>query len=57
MNDYTCKEHTGCVARIEHLEGESETMRNRVDKIFSRINLILGGIVVSCVMLVINLVK
>ena len=52
-----CKEHSGCMARIEHLEGESESMSNRVDKIFNRINLILGGIVVSFVMLVINLVK
>ena len=52
-----CKHVSGCMARIEHLEGESEAMRNRVDKIFNRINLILGGIVVSCVMLVINLIK
>ena len=63
-NNSICKAHSGCIADIEHLQGDNEKqwkeltkMNNRVDKIFNRINLILGGIVVSCVMLVINLLK
>ena len=57
MHDSTCKEHSGCMARIENIEKDSELMAKKVDKIFNRINLILGGIVVSCIMLVINLAK
>jgi hypothetical protein len=56
-NNALCKAHSGIVARIEHLELESEKMGDKLNKIFNRINIILGGIVVSCVMLVINLVK
>ena len=43
------------MARIDNLEKDSEAMSKKVDKIFNRINLILGGIVVSCIMLAINL--
>ena len=57
MDGRKCAEHSGCMARIDNLEKDSEAMGKRMDKIFNRINLILGGIVVSCVMLVINLMK
>ena len=57
MHDFICKEWTGCNARIDNLEKDSEIMGKRMDQIFNRINIILGGIVVSCVMLIINLIK
>ena len=63
-NNSICKAHSGCISDIEHLKDDNEIqwkefhkMSTRIDKIFNRINLILGGIVVSCVMLVINLLK
>jgi len=31
-------------------------MDNRIDAIFTRLNLILGGVVVACVMLAINII-
>lgn len=57
----TCKQHTGLDARICHVERENGDqwekigkMDNRIDKIFSRLNIILGGVVVACIMLVLN---
>ena len=58
-----CKEHSGCLARIGGLEksegeqwGEMTEMSNRINAIFTRLNIILGGVVVACVMLAINIV-
>lgn len=63
----TCSEHTGCVERIKHLEYRDSEMSEKLTKIEDRIdtkfnvfsnrlNVILGGIVVACIMLVINIV-
>lgn len=62
-----CNDHSGCIARICSLENDTrcqwtaikehrEKMSSLHDKIMSRINVVLGGIVVACVMLAINLV-
>jgi len=60
--NFNCTEHSGFVARIKGLEGENKTqwdrigkMNDKMDSIFNRLNIILGGIVVACVMLAINL--
>lgn len=57
-----CIEHTGCVARISNLEdsdksqwSELKEAENRMNAISARINVILGSVVVSCILLVINL--
>lgn len=57
-----CKEHSGCIARIENLEKESaeqwkglEMTSKRIDSMLTKINVILGGVVVACIMLAINL--
>ena len=59
--NYICKEHSGCIARIENIEKENVEQWNkmvrtdgRMDKIFMRINIILGGIAISCLLLAIN---
>ena len=52
--DLHCVEHSGCIARIEHLENAEHELRERMDKIFMRLNIILGGVVVACVMLAVN---
>ena len=60
----TCKEHTGCIARIDNIEvvnagqwTKMGKMDARMNTILTRINIILGGIAASCVLLVINLVS
>ena len=63
MENGTCKEHSGFVARIGALEtentdqwGKFNTMDQRIDSIFTRLNIILGGMVVACIMLAINII-
>ena len=56
-----CEEHTGCLARIDGLE-KSDTSQwvdikaldSRVNKILTRLNVILGGLVVGIIMLLAN---
>ena len=58
-----CEDHSGCIRDIEHLQLSDRDQwesigknRDRIDSILSRMNLVLGGVVVSCIMLVINLI-
>jgi len=65
-----CREHSGCLARLDNAEKENaeqwqkmvrinqrmEKIEDRVGSILTRINIILGGIAVSCVLLAINAV-
>ena len=62
MMEGTCKDHSGCIADIEHLENENKdqwekinAISKRVDDIMTRLNVILGGVSVACVLLVINI--
>jgi len=57
-----CQEHSGLVKDIEHLKSENDTqweeidkMRKRADYILTRINIVLGGVVVSLILMVINM--
>jgi len=57
-----CLEHSGCVKSIKHLEKANveqwdhmEKQGDRINTIFMRINIILGGITVSCILLLVNL--
>jgi len=61
VDNNTCKEHSGFKSRIETVEKENseqwkglKEMDSRINSIFTRINIILGGVIVACVMLVIN---
>jgi len=63
MNQELCHDHSGCVARIDALEREDKEHMTELKRlnckfngIMTRINVILGCLVVACVMLVINLV-
>ena len=58
----TCKQHTGFEARIANTEKENkeqwekmDAMDKKMDSIFTRLNIILGGVVVACIMLAINI--
>jgi len=60
--DFKCVEHKGHEARIESLEHSDhdqwvkfDKLDEKFDSIFTRINVILGGIAVSCILLAINL--
>lgn len=62
MADNLCGEHTGCIARITNLEKsdcrqwtEIHEQDSRIDKIMTRLNVILGGVAVAVVMLLLNL--
>jgi len=59
----TCKQHTGFEARISNTEKENKDqwekmgiMDTRMDSIFTRLNIILGGIAIACIMLLINII-
>lgn len=59
---FICSEHSGCMARVERLEKENNDQWDRLaktdermDSIFTRLNIVLGGIIVACIMLAINL--
>jgi len=59
----TCKQHTGLVARLDNVEkenndqwGKMSNMEDKMDSIFTRLNIILGGVAVACIMLVINII-
>ena len=61
MNDNICQEHSGCLSDIEHLKDDSKVQWDfmraldyRIDGIMNRLNIILGGIVVACILLAIN---
>ena len=62
MNDF-CSEHSGCLNAIDNLKINNikqwehiSKMDDRIDKIMTRLNVILGGIAVAVLMLAINLV-
>lgn len=63
MNHETCLKHTGVVADIEHLknslidqQARITELDNRIDMIMTRLNVILGGMVVSVIALLLNLI-
>ena len=51
-----CQEHSGFMARILSIEKENTAMRTRLDSIFMRINITLGGVAVACILLVVNFI-
>jgi len=59
----TCKQHTGFEARIKNIEVANidqgirmNAMDTKMNSIFTRLNIILGGVVVACIMLAINII-
>ena len=62
MSGEVCSEHSGCQVALTNLKAndsklwdEIEKGRGRMDNIFTKLNTILGGIVVAIVMLLINI--
>jgi hypothetical protein len=57
-----CQHHSGCLADINNLKDENKSqwgaidkMSDKVNSIMTRINIILGSVVVACIMLALNL--
>jgi len=58
-----CNEHSGCLARLGNLENNNQkqwekidVVNSKVDRMFTRLNIILGGMVVAVVLLLINII-
>jgi len=63
MNDSFCKMHEGHEERIKTLEDfrvitrdDMKEQRKRVDGIFTRLNIMIGSLALSCVLLLLNLI-
>jgi len=57
----TCQAHSGCVTDIKHLKSsdskqweEISAMRDKIDGIMTRLNVILGSIVVATIALILT---
>jgi len=51
-----CEEHSGCMARIKSLEARGRIWDTIYTDLQNKMNIILGGVVVSCVALIANLI-
>jgi hypothetical protein len=58
-----CVEHSGCIARIGTLEKTEreqwaaiDKQGDKVESIVARLNVVLGGVAVSCILLVVDIV-
>lgn len=63
MNNEVCHMHSGILSDIDNIKKsdskqweELAIMRGRIDNIMTRLNVILGGIVVAIVVLLLNIV-
>jgi len=66
-NNNICKAHSGCIADISNLKtgmheiwgytkGIETQMKEMKDSVQARINYVLGGVVVACILMVVNLI-
>lgn len=63
MTRETCHDHSGCIRDLDNLKSDNlsqwaeiNIMRTRMDNIMTRINAILGGVVVSAVLLLADII-
>lgn len=61
--DETCHEHSGCISDINNLKSENSdiwreinSMRDKTDGIMVKLNVLLGGLAISLIMLVFDLI-
>lgn len=55
MTNEKCNEHSGCMTAIKNLEKTDDAQWKAIESIKSRINVVLGGVCMSCILLAINL--
>lgn len=51
-----CRDHSGCISDIVHLQRSDKLQWQFINSIHSRLNVLLGGVAVSCILLAINIV-
>lgn len=54
-NNNICKEHSGCMARIEGVEEEVKSQWNMITRIETRMNQIFGAIIITLIAALANL--
>jgi hypothetical protein len=57
MIDDTCKDHSSCMTRIKRSEQDIQELWDILTGIRNKQTAILTGVVISCVLLVINLIS
>ena len=55
-NEEVCHIHSGHEARLCAVEKRTRVNEDNMGKIFTRVNIILGAISISCILLVVNLI-
>lgn len=60
--DFICADHSGCLERLNYLEGNEKELwtamhkqEDRINSIFMRLNITICGVAVSCILLALNL--
>lgn len=51
-----CKNHSGLVQEVVNVKEQQERQESKIDQIVVSNRSILGGVVVACIMLILNLV-
>jgi hypothetical protein len=55
-DDLICKDHSGCMADIQNLKDTQHDQWENINQIKNRINVILGGVCASCILLVVDMI-
>ena len=55
MTGEKCNEHSGCMTAIKNLEKTDDAQWKAIESIKGRINVVLGGVCMSCILLALNL--
>ncbi len=56
MVDELCNHHSGCVSDIAHLKEAEKELWKEVDRMRNVMNSIFGGVIVSLILLLVNIV-
>jgi hypothetical protein len=55
--DYcVCTEHSGVTADIKNIKRSLDTQGDKIEKMFGRINVVLGSVCVSLVLIIIDII-
>jgi hypothetical protein len=54
--DEKCKDHSGCLSDIKTLKESDRDQWDAINSMKARIDVVLGGVAMSCILLVINLI-
>lgn len=55
-NNYVCKEHSGMKVNIANIITKVEQQSAKIDQIYARINVILGSVCCSLILIIVDLI-